>query len=394
VINKNDHDPITLSASCHHDVRSVVFFCAIRPIILYLLLLIYVPLAAAQTSADALSQGVYLAAGPSSVQGVSIGGIPSGPTGGSSSFAGAATGPSKGSNLAIMDPFWLLDVKHFTTDFYDEFGNRLKRDASVRTSLRAGIKLFTGKVEMSGGVGAAKLTAEPRIYHNRSDGLLQVYPTRSQWFDFMIYVNGMFPVRVEDLDPTEYNEGGLYDDDLRRAIDATIVVAGFSPKVKGELLLSGGRLSAFFLADARVMFFSKALTGEDSTNAVGLDENSTYWATSADKPLVDRAPRYAHQQMLAVGYSPGFFPSLQFEVSGSFESRYIPDYFYNRCSRTWNYTYNGDRVSYTKFKLNLDLTANTNISSESYYIRNGFFAEDRINNQSRFKNIFSFTTRF
>lgn len=326
------------------------------------------------------------------VQGISSGGVPSGSGGGSATY----NGPIKASTSmpsAFFERYAIFDTKHFTTDFFDESGQRVKRDASVRTSLRAGFRLLGGVVDASAGVGAAKLTSEPRIYHNRSDALLQIYPAKGPIFDFLVYVNAMFPVRVQDLDPTEYMEGGRFDDDMRRAIDATIVFAGLSPKMKIEAPTRVGRFKQFVTLDARMMTYSKALVGEDT---VALED--TYRVSDATAEavpeLVDWAPRYANQIITGFSYTPAFLPGLELEYAGSYESRFVPDYFYNKCSKSWNYTYDVDRVSFTRMAVRAHFSHDVSVEAESYFIRNGFFKYDRVNDQSRFKNIITISVKF
>ncbi len=329
------------------------------------------------------------------VQGITSGGIAAGRGGGAATYNGPLKASSP-TSTAFFEKYVLFDVKHFTTDFYDEHGARIKRDASVRTSLRGGFRLLGGVVDASAGVGAAKLTSEPRIYHNRSDALLQIYPLKGPIFDFLVYVNAMFPVRVQDLDPTEYMEGGRFDDDMRRAIDATIVFAGASPKMKLDFPTAAGRLRHFLTLDVRMMTYSKALVGDGSDSGSGILEFSDSATTSAEEipALVDWAPRYANQIITGFSYSPPFLPGLDLEYAGSYESRFVPDYFYNKCSQSWNYTYDVDRVSFTRFAIRANVTSDLSLDFESYFIRNGFFKTDRVNDQSRFKNIATVTLKF
>jgi hypothetical protein len=335
-----------------------------------------------------------LQAAAPAMQGISSGGVPGGQGGGSATYNGPIKAQAPSSAGTFFEKYAASDIKHFTTDFYDEVGNRVKRDASVRSSLRGGVRLLGGVVDGSVGVGAAKLTSEPRIFQNRSDALLQIYPVKGAIFDFLIYVNAMFPVRLQDLDPTEYMEGGRYDEDMRRAVDATIVFAGIAPKMKIDVSTVAGRITHFMTLDGRMMSYSKALIGEDSSNSssAAAVENSS---TTSDIPrLVDWAPRYAHQILTGLAYSPAFLPRLELEFAASYESRFVPSYFYNKCSKSWNYTYDVDRVSFTRLKMNAALTSDISIQAESYFLRNGFFKIDRVNNQSRFKNIFSLVVKF
>jgi hypothetical protein len=108
---------------------------------------------------------------------------------------------------------------------------------------------------------------------------------------------------------------------------------------------------------------------------------------AVEKPFEDRAMRYVHQESAAIGLSPAVLPNLRAEVAGYSESRYLPEYVYESASGTWSYSYVPERVSFTRFKVEYELTPSTTISNELYVFRNGFFQEDRVNDQRRFRNI-------
>ena len=90
---------------------------------------------------------------------------------------------------------------------------------------------------------------------------------------------------------------------------------------------------------------------------------------------------------MALGFTPAITPKLQLEIAGYSESRYLPRYFKDDASGAWSYTYQPERISFTRLRLAFDLTASTTVSDELYYFRNGFFAEDHLNDQRRFRNI-------
>jgi hypothetical protein len=303
-------------------------------------------------------------------------------------FKGSA-GPGMkkfGQPAPVQGFYGLLDLKHTVNDYFSEGGNRVRRDPALHAKLRIGGKFYGETLDVSAGFGGTKLPASQRVYQNRPDVMVDVYPIKGRLVNLMVYGNAMFPVRSTDLDPTEFSDGDRYDQDYRRAMDATILTVGAATNLKLETYTKFGRFFARVGADAWTRMYSKPLYIEegDGSRELGLVDQT---APAITRRFEDRAMRYVHQQSGAIGYSPTFLPRLEAEVAGYSESRYLPKYSFRDESASWDYVYEPERVSFTRFKVAMDLTSSTTISNELYYLRNGFFAEDRINQERRFKNI-------
>jgi hypothetical protein len=282
--------------------------------------------------------------------------------------------------------YGLLDFRHTANEYYDESGELLRVDPALHGKLRMGGNFYNRFLDVSVGVGAAKLPASQRVFQKRPDVTVDVYPYRSHLLNLMIYGNALFPVKAEDLDPTEFADGDRYDRDYRRAIDATVISVGVAPNMKLEGSYSVGRPSIVVGADVWTRMYSKPLyiSETDGSRELGLLATDS---PIVEKPFEDRAMRYVHQESVAIGFSPAVLPNLRAEVAGYSESRYLPEYVYNKTSGSWNYWYVPERVSFTRFKVEYELTQSTTISNELYVFRNGFFQEDRVNDQRRFRNI-------
>jgi hypothetical protein len=283
-------------------------------------------------------------------------------------------------------PYGMFDLRHTTTDYYGADDARLKRDLALHAKLRIGAKFYGETLDISAGVGGAKLPGSQRTYQKRPDVTVDMYPLKGRVFKILAYANAYFPVRQTDQDPTEFSDGDRYDKDYRRAMDATVMSVGLAPAMKLEGSFGVGKISTTFGLDGWTRMYSKPLYIEESASvrSLGLikeDENQV------DKPFEDTAMRYVHQESAALGYTPSIWPRLQVEYAGYYESRYLPRYFQNETDSSWDYTYQPERISFSRLKINLDLTQAASLSNELYYFRNGFFAEDRINDQRRFKNI-------
>ncbi len=305
---------------------------------------------------------------------------------GSGGFGGGGPMRKIAGPMAQTGPYGLLDLRHTSNDYFDESGVRNRRDPALHGKLRVGAKFYGETLDVSASVGGAKLPGSQRVYQKRPDVTVDTYPIKGRNLNVLIYANAMFPVRKSDLDPTEFADGDRYDRDYRKAIDATVMSIGVAPNLKFDGALSIGRVSATVGADAWTRMYSKPLYIEESeeNRSLGLLSETT---PTVKKPFEDRAMRYVHQETAALGYTPAIWPKLQTEFAGYVESRYLPRYFENEMTQAWDYTYQPERVSFTRLKVAVDLTASATISNEFYYFRNGFFAEDRINDQRRYRNI-------
>jgi hypothetical protein len=281
--------------------------------------------------------------------------------------------------------YGLLDLRHTMNDYFDESGARRRRDPALHCKLRMGAKFYGETLDMSVGAGGAKLPGSQRVYQKRPDVTVDIYPFKSRYFNTLVYANAMFPVRNEDLDPTEYADGDRYDRDYRKAIDATVMSVGLAPNLKVDGTFSIGRVTMTLGADAWTRMYSKPLYIDESSinRDLGLLAES---APVVDSRFEDRAMRYVHQESLGLGYAPTVMPKLHLEITGYSESRYLPRYYKDPTSDSWRYDYSPERISFTRVRLAFDLSASTTISNELFYFRNGFFAEDRINDQRRYRN--------
>lgn len=279
-----------------------------------------------------------------------------------------------------------LDLRHTVNDYYSAEGQRLRRDPALHAKLRIGGKFYGDTVDVSAGFGGTKLPASQRVFQNRPDLMIDIYPLKGRIINLMIYTNALFPVRATDLDPTEFADGDRYDRDYRRAMDATIITAGIAPNVKLETYTRIGRLFTRVGLDAWTRMYSKPLYIEegDGSRALGLLDEG---APEVENRFEDRAMRYVHQESAAIGYAPSFLQRLEAEVAGYSETRFLPKYSWNASYDSWDYEYVPEKISFTRFKVAMEVTSSTTISNELYYLRNGFFAEDRINQERRFKNI-------
>ena len=303
------------------------------------------------------------------------------PSGGSTSAMKKFASPTSQQGL-----YGVFDVRHTTNDFIDENGMRIRRDPALHGNLRFGGKFYGDTLDVSVGVGGSKLPRSQRVYQNRPEVTVDTYPIKGRVLNVLAYANAMFPVRSEDLDPTEFAAGDRYDRDYRRAIDATVIAFGVAPNVKVETINSWGRFQGTLGANAWTRLYSKPLYIEESDGSRDLGlvaENEQ----AIDGRFEDSALRYVHQESVAFGFTPIFMQNLQLEAAGYTEHRYIPRYHRNDLSEAWEYTYEPERVSFSRYKASMDLSPSVSISDELYFFRNGFFAGNRINDQMRFRNI-------
>jgi hypothetical protein len=286
----------------------------------------------------------------------------------------------------VQGLYGLLDLRHTTNDYYNENNARIKRDPALHAKLRVGGKFYGEILDVSAGVGGSKLPGSQRAYQNRPDVAVDAYPIRGKTTNVLVYANALFPVRSSDLDPTEFADGDRYDRDYRRAVDATVMSFGVAPNIKVENISRFGRLQATVGADAWTRLYSKPLFIQetDGSRKIGLVASSE---APVDAPFEDRAMRYVHQETIGVGFSPMVLPSLLAEIAGYSESRYLPRYSRNVASGSWEYTYEPERISFTRYKIAYDMTPSVSLCNELYFFRNGFFAGNRINDQRRYRNI-------
>ena len=283
-------------------------------------------------------------------------------------------------------PYGLVDIRHALTQYYGEENQRLRTEPAVYTRLQVGARLYGDKLDVSAALGAVKTPATQAIYQKRPEVIVDFYTLKSDSINLLWYQMIQVPVRDRDRDPTEYGDADLYDFDSRRGLDASVYTTGLAPVAKLEFPISGGKLAFRAGVDAWTRMYSKPLYVDDrdrqnhGLSLVSVDEDPV------DKPFEDRALRYTHQESLGLGWTPGFSTKLQGDISSYIESRYIPKYFRDD-SGSWDYEYKVEKVSFYRLRVTYDFSPTVALNEEIYYFMNGFFRENRVNDQRRYRNI-------
>ena len=96
--------------------------------------------------------------------------------------------------------------------------------------------------------------------------------------------------------------------------------------------------------------------------------------------------RYVHQESVALAWTPSFASALNVDVGAHIESRYVPQYFRGD-QGGWEYTYFPERRSFWRAKISFEITPTWSVQDEVSLFRNGFFAENRVNDERRMKNV-------
>lgn len=286
-----------------------------------------------------------------------------------------------------MRPYGAMEAKHVLDDYYNQTNMRIRSAPSVHGRFQLGAKFYQDKLDVSAAVGAVKMASSQAFYQRRPEFVADVYPLRGQYLNVLWYNMLQVPVREADRDPTEFADRDLYERDALRGIDASVYTVGLAPVLKTEWHMAGGKYLIRFGADGFTKMYSKPLfvdeTNQSGNKGVGLIEDGE---APVEKRFEDRALRYVHQESLAVGWTPSFAPYASADIGAHIESRYIPQYFRND-SGSWDYLYEPERVSFWRTRLMLDINQSWTLQDEFFVFRNGFFAENRVDQERRFRNV-------
>ncbi|MCX6126657.1 MAG: hypothetical protein NTV34_18140 [Proteobacteria bacterium] len=289
--------------------------------------------------------------------------------------------------------YTVVEGRHVISDYVNKDEVRIRRDAAVHGKLQIGVRLYGDRLDLSAAGGAVKLPASQAIFQKRPEIVADVYAIKSQYVNVLWYNMLQVPVRESDRDPTEYNDTDLYDRDALRGIDASVFTVGLAPVIKTEWRMFGGKYMARMGADGWTKFYSKPLYVDESNDSEGGGVGLIAKGTAPDeKPFEDRAMRYVHQESVALGWTPSMAPALLLDLGAHIETRYIPQY-YRGETGGWDYTYLPERRSFWRAKVNFDLNQTWSIQDEVYFFRNGFFAENRVNDDRRLKNTVRLTAK-
>lgn len=286
-----------------------------------------------------------------------------------------------------MRPYGAAEVRHTLNDYYNEKNERIRSEPAAQAKLQLGVKMYQERLDVSAAVGAVKMASSQSFYQKRPEFVADIYPIRGQYLNVLWYNMIQVPVREADRDPTEFADHDLFERDALRGIDSTVYTVGLAPVLKTEWHMMGGKYLIRLGADGFTKMYSKPLyiddTNRDGGSGVGLVDPGQ---DPVEKRFEDRALRYVHQESFAVGWTPSFAPSFAADIGAHIESRYIPQYFRNE-SKSWDYHYEPERISFWRTRLTYDVNQSWSIQDEYFVFRNGFFAQNRVDQERRFRNV-------
>jgi hypothetical protein len=316
------------------------------------------------------------------------------PDGGGSSASMSASKRMSVSGGGGSRVYALVDTKHILNQYYDGTERLKKSDPSVHGTLQLGARMYSDRLDLSIKAGAVKVPSTQAIYQERPQITADIYPIRGSTFNVLLYNNLQFPVRESDRDPSELRDTDRYERDSLRGIDASVYTIGLAPIIKTETVANGQRIALRLGADAWTKMYSKPLYIDESNQG---DGDSLTLVNDpddqVDKPFEDRALRFVHQESLGLAWTPSFASSANLDLGAHIESRYLPRYFKDDTSEEWQYTYEPERISFWRAKLNIDLNSTFSLQDEVFLYRNGFFAENRYNTERRVRNIIKLSAR-
>lgn len=257
------------------------------------------------------------------------------------------------------EAFSKINLERWWADFFDEQGNRTKRLVATRSDIRGGISFFSGQL-LSLGVGTRATQIESKVYYAKPDTTLKLNVHESERFDLKAYSQVIFPMKESLVDPTSLAQGGMLETDMAKAVDKT-VITGITPTVK----FRHRGFKFHMLGDGKAIKYTKSHQSESVEGRPDLDD-TTY--------------RYTSKLLVGMGLTLGAFTM---EASGAYETRYIPEHYFNLRNQKWEYIYYWERVSYSTIRAILAPKPSFNIYGEATYIRNGFFNKDRTGDQMR-----------
>lgn len=277
---------------------------------------------------------------------------------------GSATFSSSGSgNKSIPDlgQYSSINLERWSAEFFDEQGERTKRIIAGRTDVRAGYRVFAGPTIDLGAAG--KVTKiDSKVYYSKPETSLKVDLLQSELLDLNIQSKVVFPVKESLLDPTYLLEGGRLEADMAKAVDK-IIISAAEAKAKVQLLA----LNLFAAGDGSAIQYTKSHHYESVEGRADLND-STY--------------RYSNKWTLGAGLSMG---AVKLEATGAYETRFVPEHYFNTRNKKWEWIYDWERVSYSTIKASITPKKSFSLVGEATVIRNGFFEEERVGDEMRLR---------
>lgn len=278
--------------------------------------------------------------------------------GGSTTFSSSGSGNKV---LPELGRYSSLNLERWSAEFFDEQGERTRRIIAGRTDVKAGYRIFAGPT-IDLGAGGKVTKIDSKVYYSKPETFLKVDLLQSDLLDFKIQSKVIFPMKESLLDPTYLSEGGRLEADMAKAVDK-IIISTAEAKAKFQLLA----LNLFAAGDGSTIKYSKSHHYESVEGRPDLDD-TTY--------------RYSNKWTLGAGISLG---SVSLEAIGAYETRFIPEHYFNSRNKKWEWIYYWERVSYSTIKASITPKKSFSLVGEATLIRDGFFEDDRVGGEMRLR---------
>jgi hypothetical protein len=263
-----------------------------------------------------------------------------------------------------------INLERWSAEFFDEQGKRTKRIIAGRTDVKAGYRLFSGPT-IDLGAGGKVTKIDSKVYYSKPETTLKVDLLKSELMDLKIQSKVIFPMKESLLDPTYLAEGGRLEADMSKAVDK-IIISSAEAKAKVQLLALG----LFVAGDGCAIQYSKS---------------HHYESVDGRADLNDSTFRYSNKWTLGAGLSMG---AVSLEATGAYETRFVPEHYFNTRNKKWEWIYDWERVSYSTVKAVIAPKPSFSLVGEATVIRNGFFEEDRVGDEMRLRTNVGLNVKF
>lgn len=272
--------------------------------------------------------------------------------------------------------YGFLDLRHHLNTYFDHHDFQEHQDPSVHLRTQGGVRLYGGIVDLYGTTGVVKRPQTQQILQRRPEIEVDYFPVRGalQVLGYMVIYP---PFSGEEVEIQRDDEENIDMNSLKNAIDrtpdGTVVTLGLRPSYRYSGVLGSGVLTGRWRLDMHTRLYSR----KQYVEVRDLEEQDHQ--VEVVDPVLFAKPG------LNLEWVPTSAPSWFFQASAALHWDSQPTYQWGLGRAKAKYKIR--RSSHWRLRVRHDIGERLTLINDFYTFHEGFFAEDRMGDRKRHRNI-------
>lgn len=284
-----------------------------------------------------------------------------------------------------------VEFRHHVNTYYNRDNNLTKQEPSFHGRLTLGSKFYGGALDTYFTLGMIKQPQTQQILQRKPELAIDVTPFKHENLQTVWYNTLLFPVKESDGEDSDQESKRDSFENRVGSAEGTTYILGVALVASNKSPVGDGWITPRLGLDGWTKMYSrKQYVSKEESVGRGDEREPRYSLAKtsnegAEDKIEDTALHYATQLFASIGFSPGFFNPLNFDLGVYFDNRFIPVYM--RTETNIEHHYAVDRTSHYKLRAQWDISPAWTIMNDFYHFHVGYFQQKTTGEDRRFRNI-------